>query len=102
MEIYEVLVARYGDKLWELHEFEYHGLVWKDESPKPTKKELEDQYSEVIYEKQCLIVKQKRQEAYSKISDLKFFEYQRGECTKEEWLLEVEKIKKLYPYPSSV
>lgn len=50
MDISWVLKKRYSDKLWELHEFDYEGLVWKDESDKPTREELESQYDEVLEE----------------------------------------------------
>ena len=87
MSIYDVLVARYGDKLWELHEFDYDGLVWKDESPKPTKKELESQVKDVLYEKELAYIKKQRHESYTKPGgqDSIFMKYLRVEDTKEEW-----------------
>lgn len=38
-----------------------------------------------------------RLEAYRNESDPLFFMYQRGECSKEDWLNKVEEIKKRYP-----
>ena len=104
MDIYEVLVARYGDKLWELHEFEYDGIIWKDKSPKPTKKELEDQVNDVVYEKELLAIKKQRHSAYISPDgpDAIFMKWQRGEATKEEWEQSIQDVKNMYPYPSSV
>lgn len=104
MSIYDVLVKRYGDKLWELHEFEYDGLIWKDESPKPTKEELEKQESEVFYENELEKIKKLRHEAYTAPggSDSLYMKYQRGEATKQEWLDMVNQINLLYPYPDPI
>ncbi len=86
--------------MWELHGFEYDGLVWKDTSEKPTLHELESQYEDILLELEKEKIDKSRRLEYSKRSDPKYFEYQRGECTKEDWLSEVEAIKIEYPYPS--
>jgi hypothetical protein len=45
------------------------------------------------------VVKNIRQEQYQKISDPIFFEYQRGEATKQQWLDAVQAINDANPYP---
>lgn len=104
MSIYDVLVARYADKLWELHNFEYDGLVWKDNSEKPTREELESQISQVVYEKEILAIKKQRHAAYISPNgpDAIFMKWQRGEATKEEWQQSIQDVKNMYPYPPSV
>lgn len=42
-----VLVERYADKKWRLVGDDYSGLTWQDESPKPTKKTLDDAWPAV-------------------------------------------------------
>lgn len=104
MDIYQVLVSRYGDKLWELYEFKYEGLVWKDESPKPTKKELESLINIVAYENELEKIKKLRHEEYVKPGgpDSIFMKYQRGEASKEEWEQSILNVKQSYPYPTRV
>lgn len=42
-------------------------------------------------------VAEMRQGAYASESDPLFFKFQRGECSKEDWLNKIEEIKKRYP-----
>lgn len=51
------------------------------------------------YELEYNVVKQTRQLQYQQISDPIFFEYQRGEATKQEWLDAVQAINDANPYP---
>ena len=48
-------------------------------------------------EQQNAIVTQQRQAAYVAEADPLFYQYQRGEVTKEEWLAAVEAIKERFP-----
>lgn len=43
-----ILTVKYPNKKWSLNGFEYSGLDWKDESPKPTKEELDSKWEEVL------------------------------------------------------
>lgn len=43
-----------------------------------------------------------RRDAYNRISDPIFFQWQRGEATEQEWLDAIEKIKKEFSYDSSL
>jgi hypothetical protein len=47
MNIPEILSMNYPGKEWVLTGNEYEGLEWLDDSPKPTKAELESQWGEV-------------------------------------------------------
>lgn len=51
------------------------------------------------YERAVAEVDSQRLAGYQTISDPKFFEYQRGECTQQDWLDAVQSVKDLYPYP---
>jgi hypothetical protein len=42
-----ILTTNYSDKSWTLAGYEYDGLVWTDNSPKPTKEELDSQWDSV-------------------------------------------------------
>lgn len=102
MDISLVLTRKYADCLWELHGFEYEGLVWLDESEKPTQQELESQYAQVVYEIERKKVEDTRKFLYTQVSDPLFFSYQRGENTYEEWKASVDAIKAENPYPEAV
>jgi hypothetical protein len=47
MNVSLILQTNYKGKLWSLIGEEYAGLEWLDDSPKPTKAELESQWEEV-------------------------------------------------------
>jgi hypothetical protein len=83
---------------WCLDGMSYDGLIWQDESPKPTKKEIEKAWAEVREEIDRENVQRLRRGAYEKESDPIFFKYQRGEAEKQEWLDLIEEIKQRYPY----
>jgi hypothetical protein len=56
-----ILTINYKGKIWSLNGYEYEGLEWYDNNPKPTKEELDSQWEEVlsiIKKEQC---KQKAQ-----------------------------------------
>lgn len=43
-----ILETNYRNKIWVCRGNEYDGIDWLDESPKPTKKELDSQWNEVL------------------------------------------------------
>lgn len=45
-----ILSRRYQNKQWTLNGNDYEGLVWLDESPKPSKTKLDSLANEVIQE----------------------------------------------------
>ena len=94
-----VLTAKYADKQWTLDGDIYDGLVWLDESKKPTQAELDAQWASVKYENECKIVESIRRSEYVVKSDPIFFEWQRGTKTKADWDAAVQAIKDANPYP---
>ena len=54
-------------------------------------------YTLTGYKKSKKVVDELRRLAYIKESDPLFFKYQRGECTKTDWLNKIEEIKRRYP-----
>ena len=43
----QVLTSRYSGKTWTMADFDYDTLEWLDESPKPTREELDVLWEEV-------------------------------------------------------
>lgn len=101
MDIALILANHYSDKVWSLVGNQYENLHWKDDSPKPTLEELENLWAEVNFKVQKEEIEKLRRAAYQQSADPLFFEYQRGDATKEEWLAAVEQVKYQYPYPHS-
>jgi len=57
-----VLLAVRPDAEWALDGDGYDGLVWLDDSPKPTRKTLDDAWPQVRYERDYAAVQQQRQQ----------------------------------------
>jgi hypothetical protein len=102
MNIPLILSRKFQGCFWSLDGDDYAGLHWKDDSPKPTEKELEALWPTVQYEVAYEQVEEARSQAYQKDSDPIFFQYQRGEATEAEWLAAVESVKDAHPYPETV
>jgi len=102
MDIIKILTKKYPGAQWVLSGSDYSGLEWLDESPKPTKKELEALWPEVQAETARAEVERARQAAYQQTADPLFFEYQRGDATEQEWLDAVQAVKDAHPYPDPV
>jgi hypothetical protein len=100
IDIAKILLHKYPETKWVLNGNDYSGLEWLDDSPKPSQKELEDQWSEVQQEFEFDAVKQARHNAYVAPggSDALFLKWQRGEATKQEWLDAVQAINDAHPY----
>lgn len=96
-----VLSANYPSAQWVLNGDEYDGLVWLDNSPKPTQAELDAAWPQVNYNNQCAAVEVARLSAYEKESDPLYFKWQRGDATEAEWRAAVAKVKADNPYPSA-
>jgi len=101
MDIPQVIIYGWPDSEWILQGEDYDGLEWLDDSPKPTKKQIESLWPEVQYEIQLKEVKQARHAAYiaPNGSDAVFMKYQRGEATEQEWLDAVQAINDAHPSP---
>jgi hypothetical protein len=97
-----VLRAMWPDAEWSLTGDDYAGLTWLDDSPKPTKKMLDDAWPQVSFELEYAEVKSARQFAYQQTADPLFFKWQAGSATKEEWEAERQAIQDAHPYPEAV
>ena len=95
----KVLNANYPGSQWALNGDNYDGLVWFDDTPKPTQAELDAAWPQVNYDWQCTQVEQARLSAYEQQSDPVFFKWQRGDATEAEWREAVAKVKAENPYP---
>jgi hypothetical protein len=78
---------------------DYAGLTWLDDSPKPTKKELDEAWPQVQYDRAYAEVEQARHAAYITDADPLFFKWQRGAGTEQAWLDSVQAVKDAHPYP---
>lgn len=99
MDISLILSKNYSGSEWTLNGDDYSGLIWLDDSAKPTKAELQSQWSDIEFQVAYDLVNAKRQEQYQLVSDPIFMQYQRGEATEQEWLDAVQAIKDANPYP---
>jgi hypothetical protein len=95
-----ILSLRFADKQWSIDGETYEAIDWFDDSPKPSKKELEKLWVDVQYQHQYDAVTVARQFAYQQMSDPIFMQYQRGEATEKQWLDAVEAVKNANPYPA--
>jgi hypothetical protein len=96
-----ILATNYANQQWALDGDTYDGLVWLEETPKPTQAELDAQWPAVDYQNQYNQVSQTRHKEYIKTSDPIFFEWQRGTKTQADWDNAVQAIKDANPYPSA-
>jgi hypothetical protein len=102
MDIALILTNKFSAAEWSLSGFNYDGLTWLSDSPKPTEEELAALWPEVQYEMAYERVEQARAQAYRETSDPIFFQYQRGDATEAEWLAAVQAVKDSHPYPETV
>jgi hypothetical protein len=94
-----VLNYLYPDKAWSVLGNTYEGIDWQDDSPKPSKKELEAAWSEANVFAERDVVRAARQRAFEQFADPLFFKFQAGEATKQEWLDARAVVVEQYPYP---
>jgi len=82
---------------------DYDGLTWLDDSPKPTRKTLDDAWPQVQYELAYAEVKRQRADRYRAEADPLYFEAARGEdgVTIADWEAKVAQIKADLPYPEA-
>jgi hypothetical protein len=100
MDIVLVLSRKFVGSVWTLDGDEYAGLTWLSDSKKPTEAELLALWPTVEAEEAHRLVEEARAVAYRETSDPIFFEWQRGDATKADWLAAVEAVKTAHPYPS--
>ena len=100
MNIPAILGRNFPGAQWILNGDEYEGLEWLDESPKPSKAQLEAAWPAVEVATQVEQVQRARAIAYGESADPLFFKVQRGEATEAEWLAAVEAVRQAHPYPA--
>ena len=88
---------------WSLDGQEYAGLTWLDDSPKPSKKTLDDAWPQVQYQRAYAEVRAARHAAYAAPDgpDAIFLQWQRGDATEQAWLDAVQAVKDAHPYPDA-
>jgi len=96
-----VLAAIRPGAQWALNANDYSQLVWLDESPKPTKKTLDDAWPQVKYELEYAEVEAARRARYQAETDGLFFEAQREGGDLTAWQAAVDAIKADLPYPEA-
>lgn len=101
MDIARVLQKIRPNAVWSLNENKFEKLSWKDESSKPSYQEVVDAWADIEQEIENERIKNLRKQAYQEESDPLFFEYQRGDIEKSEWLAKVQEIKDRFPLTAS-
>jgi hypothetical protein len=101
MDIPAVLQAIRPGTRWTLNGDDYAGLTWLDDSPKPTKKELDAAWPQVQHDRAYAQVRAERHAAYAAPDgpDAIFLQWQRGDATEQDWLDAVQAVKDAHPYP---
>ena len=96
-----VITAIRPGTLWTLDGDDYSGLTWLDESPKPTKKTLDDAWPQVQYQRAYAQVEAQRRARYQAETDGLFFAAQREGGDLTAWQAAVDAIKADLPYPEA-
>jgi hypothetical protein len=95
-----VLAAIRPGAQWTLDGDDYAGLTWLDDSPKPTKKTLDDAWPQVQYQQQHDAVEANRRARYQAETDGLYFAAMREDTPSlAEWRAAVDQIKADLPYP---
>jgi len=96
-----VLAAIRPGAAWTLDGNDYAGLTWLDDSPKPTKKTLDDAWPQVQYERDLAAVQAARRARYQTESDGLYFDAMRGDGNLDAWNAAVAAIKADLPNPQA-
>jgi hypothetical protein len=96
-----VLTAIRPGAEWSLNNNDYATLEWYSDSPKPTKKTLDDAWPQVDYDNQYAAVEAARRARYQAETDGLFFEAQREGGDLTAWQAAVDQIKADLPYPTA-
>ena len=95
-----VLNRRYLGKAWSILGNTYEGIDWQDNSPKPSKSELESLWPDVEYEIKLEQAELARRAAYEAESDGLFFAANANGESLAAWKAARDAIKKRYPDPT--
>lgn len=101
MDIARVLQKIRPNAVWSLNDNDYQKLLWRSEDAKPTLKEIKNAWKDIELDLEIERLSNLRKRAYQEESDPLFFEYQRGDIEKSEWIAKVEEIKARFPFPAS-
>jgi len=101
MDIPAVLDSIRPGTVWVLDGDDYSGLTWLDDSPKPTKKTLDDAWPQVQYDLALREVELARRLRYEAETDGMFFSAQRDGGDLTAWQAAVNQIKADLPYPQA-
>ena len=96
-----VLAAIRPGAAWSLDGDEYSGLTWLDDSPKPSKKTLDDAWPQVQYEREYAQVEQARRARYQADTDGMYMKAVREDLPLDDWKAAVAAIKADLPYPEA-
>jgi hypothetical protein len=100
-DIPAVLEAIRPGALWTLDGNDYAGLTWLDDSPKPTKKTLDDAWPQVQYDNEVARIKDERRARYAAETDGLYFEAMRGDGNLDAWNAATAAIRADLPYPEA-
>lgn len=100
MDIAKVLQRIRPNAVWSLNNNDYQKLLWKSDEPKPSFEEITEAWQDLEIEFEIERLSDLRKRAYQEESDPLFFEYQRGDIEKSEWIAKVEEIKARFPFPA--
>jgi hypothetical protein len=96
-----VLTAIRPGAEWSLNGDTYDGLTWLDDSPKPTKKTLDDAWPQVQHDRDQAAVEAARRARYQAETDGMFFAAQREGGDLTAWQAAVNQIKTDLPKPGA-
>ena len=94
-----VLTAIRPGAQWTLDGDDYAGLTWLDDSPKPTKKTLDDAWPQVQYDREHADIEAQRRARYQTETDGIYFEAVRGDGNLDAWKAATAQIRDDLPYP---
>jgi len=84
---------------WTLDGNDYAGLTWLDDSPKPTKKTLDDAWPQVEYDREHARIEAARRARYQAETDGLYFDAMRGDGNLDAWNAATAQIRADLPYP---
>jgi hypothetical protein len=77
----------------------YESMIWLDDSPKPTKRTLDDAWPQVQSQLEHDRIEAQRRARYQAETDGIFFEAQRGDGSLDAWKAATAQIRDDLPYP---
>ena len=97
----QVLTNLYPGTPWIITDNDYSTLDWQDDSPKPTKKTLDNAWPQVQYDNEVARIKAERRARYAAETDGLYFEAMRGDGNLDAWNAATAQIRADLPYPEA-